>query len=363
MSTQTTGIFGADLIGAGYFGHVTEAAAMTATVISTGTIAVIEQLPGAEVLAQVAAVVTVGGVDISDDIESITVTSNDSNITGRAQINFIGAMPPAAVEDADVDISVRYLLPGGATYQASIFSGTLKSIVTTDGSQPTAALEVVDSTYDALNTAPATSTISGSATTVITTALTAAGVTDFEVDITDYTVPASTSTAPYQTVRDMVAAVSGGLDDDPIWLDAAGKLHIEKVGSAAAAKYWTLPKSAYCNVQTIDDPSQRYQSYTVQGLTGLTATATGTGTMIGSETSPFLTAEADLQTKADAVVARAERTRRTMETVINALAKVGLVVTVTHTDDITYTARIFEVVHTLSWPAGFWTQLGLEVIP
>jgi hypothetical protein len=309
--------------------------------------------------------VVIGGADVSESVESVITRSDDQSAMGTADIRFVGEKPAEMVTGASVAIYDVFTFEDGSTFTAQIFSGTVQQLKDeTNGAGETETRVVTqDSATDALSTAPSNTTWSGTARTLVVNELTTAGLDTADVDFPDYTLPDNTPLTQYPTVRDLVAAVSAGLADDPMWTSPTGILCIRDADNNATAP-WSLKRTGYVSSKDDDDASARYASYTVQGATGETYTATGTGTAVGSETTDLLTSEADLQTKAEAVVARAERIKRTVEMPANPLARVGdIVMGAEHIDGTTFDGRIMSVTHTRQWPGGCWTAIQFEVIP
>ena len=129
---------------------------------------------------------------------------------------------------------------------------------------------------------------------------------------------------------------------------------------------YSFPRTGITYLQRIDAARDRYRDYVVTGLTGDTATGAGTGTTDGGESSLFLTAEADLQLRADAVIDKRERSRVVFQSSLHPLVRVGDLVKVESAAGAWTDARVISVTHQVEWSGqnspGCWSTITAEVV-
>lgn len=140
----------------------------------------------------------------------------------------------------------------------------------------------------------------------------------------------------------------------------------EEVDYQVTVGVYQFPRTGITYLQQIDVSHYRYKNYVVTGLTGTTATGTGTGTFDSGESSLFLTSEADLQPRADAVVDKRERNQIVFQSSLHPLVRVGDLVDVEQSAGVWMQGRVIGVTHQVEWTGqsspGCWTTITAEVV-
>lgn len=361
------GFFGGGTFGRGFFGWASTALPFCGTVASAQLIADLSQgRPNSQLIA---ATVAIDGTDYSSFIESIIIRTADSVSTGSADLVVIGDVSAAVSIGDAVSVSFSYTFANGSTYTKKVFDGIVKTIVPTKGSQTESTqISVWDEAESLLSQAPHNTTWTGTAKALVEDELTELGIETLSVDFDDYSM-AAVDLTQFQTVRDLIMAVVNGQDECGIFTQSSGRVCVwsfESQRDSSGEPVYSFPRTGITYLQQIDASSYRYRNYVVTGLTGTTATATGTGTVDGGESSLFLTSEADLQPRADAVVDKQERNRIVFQSSLHPLVRVGDLVEVEQTVGVYVEARVIGVTHVVEWSGqnspGCWTTIIAEVV-
>lgn len=359
------GFFGEGDFGEGYFGvQQSGAVLLSGTVISAALLELMARNP--QNSQQVAGSVTIGGVDVSALVESVSLSSSADGATGLATLVLIGGAPVSAVEDAAVELAVTITFATGEAFTNSLFAGMVKTIQPSTGStRQTTVVTCFDDAYNALMGAPANTAWTGTARDLVADELTAAGITAFDLDFADYSIDLPTLGA-FATVRDLVLAVAGGKDEVCIYRLSTGVLAVRSYTSSEATGL-TMQRAGYCSSQDNTQVTSRYASVTVTGSAGNQVTVTDSAIGVdGNHTAPVLDDTADLTAKANAMIARSKRVRRSLVVPLIPVLRVGSSLQVVHTDLSTYTATVIGRGLYGQWTGpgsspGWFDALTLEV--
>lgn len=361
------GFFGADTFGRGFWGWSSVGLPVAGSVASAQLIADLSQeRPNVQ---QIGAAVTIDGTDVSALIESILIQTADSVSTGSADLVMIGDVSSSVAVGDVVEIEFSYAFANGATYSKKVFSGVAKTIMPTTGSQTASTqVSVWDTTEALLSGAPHNTTWTGTAKALVEDELSELGIETYSVDFDDYSL-SSADLTQFRTVRDLILAVANGQDECGIFTQASGTVCVwsfEAQRMNGTDPVYAFPRTGITYQQQIDASRDRYKSFMVTGLTGTTATGTGTGTTDDGESSLFLTAEADLQPRADAVVDKRERNRVVFQSSLHPLVRVGDLVEVEQASGAWLQVRVTNVSHQVQWSGrnspGCWTTITAEVV-
>ncbi len=356
------GLFGQDVFGSGYFGVISQNIPITATVInSLIESALVQEF---ENIQQIGNTVTIGGVDVSDLVESITIRTSERRVVASCTLVLIGSSPATVAVDAEVEVITTFRFETGDIFTNTLFTGVIRSIQPSSGSK-TSSVTVLsyDAADAALSAAPTNATWTGTNVALVASELTAAGFATQDLDFASFSMTA-VDVSGFATVRDLILAAANALDEAVAWIKIDGTFCVKSV-TAFSESGFTVPQTGYTYLQQTNNANDRYSTVTVQGITGLTGSSAGTGYYSLSETSSFLTLAADCETKAAAIVARSEAIQWSAQVPLNPLVRVGDIITVVDENGVDQSCRVTGVSHTVQWSSpesspGAWSNIQLE---
>jgi hypothetical protein len=352
------GTFESGIFGAGYFGWAQQSVAVSGSLVSDALMAALAQ--ETENAQMIGVTVSIGGVDVSESVQSVLVSSAETRITTRAEIILIGDSPSSLSAGASIEIGAVIAFEDGTTFTNNLFSGVVTSSQPSSGStNRTVVVSAYDSAEALMSAGHAFTTWTGTASGLVALALEAGGVHAYDLDIDDYSMTAATVSA-FQTLRDLVLAVAGGKSEVVAGLSPNGLFWVKKCASAPDSGL-IFGAKAYTYFQRYSDSADRYKAFAVTGTGTASGTATGTGKLTDSLSTPLLSSSADCAAKAQSVVDRYEADTVTIQIPLNPLVKTGTLVTIEY-EGADVIVRVTGVSHSVSWTSaegspGAWTTI------
>ena len=353
------GTFEGSIFGVGYFGVVQSATPVSATLITDQLESALSQ--EIENAQQIGTFVKIAGSDVSELVESVSVSSSENKITATATIVLVGSKPAALVSGASITVETVFRFEDGTEFTNVIFSGIVKSFQPSSGStNQTVSVYAYDSAEAALSSAPKNTTWTGYASALIDDELSAAGLLIRTVELSDFSMSA-VNISGFKTVRELIIGVVGTTTEAVAYVYPNGAFCAKSYFSPKASGLVFTQKS-YTYFQGNSDDTNKFKVVSVTGSTGLSDTATGTGTIDYSVNSSLITDTSDCLLKASAIVSRAEKTKVTIQVPLNPLVKIGETISVYDDSNALKTVRVSGVSHYIQWTTpdsspGAWTTI------
>lgn len=358
------GYFGHEFFGMGYFGVTQNSVLISGTLISSELTETLAQ--DNENVQQIDMIVEVAGIDVSSVVKSIKASAAENAATQFLQLVIIGEQPEALVEDASIEVTAKFTFENRSTFTNKIFSGYASFIQPSSGANSKSVLVYAYDNFEKkLKANHVNTSWSGLASDLIANELIAAGITTSNVDFADYTLD---TTLAFKDLKELIIAVAGGIDEVSIFGSPSGIFNIIGL-SASNSSAWEISKKGYFSSSDSNSTQKRFKSVLMQGVTGNTIKVLGSGTVGIDHTfsSPVLTSVADLTTKGQALIAKSERIRRTIQMPLNPLINTGKVLTVEHLDGVEYNGKVISNSLSLEWTTpnsspGATSSLTMEVL-
>jgi len=364
MSNQL-GYYGKEFYGTGYFGAVMAYSSLPLFVAIDWEKIFTQSIPTEMVISLK---VYKNGATISlVDTDRIAIMASENRIGITAEMG--ASLGSAYVIGDQVQITLE-ITPGlGTPFEISLFNGFVSTLATglnsVDNEEPV-IVYLTSSQNRLLDEIPAITTWSGTASDLLSYALTQVGCQSVDIDIDDYSINQDFT---FLTWRDLIKEIASGLTQASVIVTESG------VGYARAWDRtdtifssdplgFLIPRSGWVEQTKQDSQADQYRKVTIQGVSGVVGTAidpAGIGTDY-SETSNFLTTAAQCAQKAQSILDLSKRTIRTIVTPINPLLTVGALIRTT-TAAGTVSGKILSITHSGSWQSGggFWTTLTMGV--
>ena len=325
--------------------------------------ALTQEVPNAQ---QIGHEVLIDGEDYATNIESIFLKAEENRITQTCQLVIIGKTPASVVVGSSIEIKQSFKFDNGTQFTNSIFTGSIRMLQPAAGSRQTSTnITAFDAAESKLSNAPKNSTWTGTNADLIRSELLNLGFMSIDLKFEEISLTAAGLTG-FSTVRELVLAAASAIDECVVYLDPNGILCVRSISTLRQSGI-TLPTTGYTYLQEIANANDRYSTVTVQGSTGASGSAVGTGAYTYEFTSAFPLTSVQCAAKATAIAARAERMKRSCQIPVNPLLKMSSVFQV-YDETTLRTCRLTGNSQTIQWTStdsspGAWAVITMEDMP